>query len=298
MLYRDASLGLRERIGEMLGLVRGLEARFTPAFFRFLESAEAALDLSDVGLPAETALRVLGMRKTIDRVHTEDEPEELLRFEPYLVAYKGDLERLLEAARRLESRFETAAREPPWPTTMRVYSELEHASPQARAIENILDGLWDETTFSLERRALHARGRVGGKPIRALFMVIPRSYEFSCFFSCATPRALPPFHFHPETTADRVRRLFGSHESPIGDDDLDASLFFGGHPFVLRRFLTPEVKNALRTLCHHDIPTFEAKDGGAFLSFSYEPSRTLVLAAQRVVLAAQDLPCEATFLVP
>jgi hypothetical protein len=267
-VYRDAVIGLRARIAEIDAVAEQRERRFAP-------------DLVP-RLPHELRERLLALREA--RGPHGDSIEDLARAEHDRSAYVELLDRAIALAPELEVRLREVPSAAPHLQRRGTGAHVFVAEPaiaealaEARAVLERVVGRHDaraEVT-PLGARAFASELRAHGAPLALLvecFVDPERPFEPRVQVGTSVAEGTPRLHVAPETWSHALARTMGLRaRAATGDEGFDGRFVIEGDPFAARILLGADVRAALLTIAHEDVPDLRVEGGAAVISWSFEP---------------------------
>ena len=292
-LYRDASVGLRARLGELTARVEDREAEVTDAFWK--------------ALPREQRRRLQGLRKALE-LTSAGELDTLTRAENMLASYLGELEALLLILPSLERDWTTA------PDDVSV-TPLAHGYGWNVPLENADTRELHNSFLAMVRQrdpdaTIHddgpisqlARFRDHDAPfaLRAVVLSTMGSSplnaqvgEVGMALFTSIQRSLPPLSIRHETIVLTVGKVLGIKDDiEVGDPSFDGLFLIEGTQEAADLFLTPKVRTHLLTLARFDVPTLivDPESRLASIHWRFEPAPKALEAAIRVLLSVRLTP--------
>jgi hypothetical protein len=286
-LYRDASLGIRARLGELESRIREREAELADAFW-------ASLDV-------EVCERVRAMRAAARVSLAAASLADLARAEGRLAVYLEELDRWIARLPALEEEWQElpdAVGDPPapresgalyWPTD----DERDALFRAFVAVVRERDrGAVYETRSS---RSLLARFRDRGAPyaLRATASTNGNGQiaEVSMWLVTSVPRAMPRLVVRHESLVMAFGKALGiKHEVEVGEPSFDGLFLIEGEREAATRLLPPNVRGQLMALARFDVPTLEVDPPRrtASVRWRFEPQAKALDCALRVLAAVRE----------
>lgn len=295
-LYRDARLGLRSRIRELVARIRERETDVTDTFWASLDE--------------DATQRVAAMFDAVDLVSAGKELslDEMAQAETQLA--RG-LERVDELFARLPTLEEEWGEVPdevepplplsePWPFVLISHglrAEVENAFTQM-----IRERDPGATIVRDERRSWLATFSHQGVP----FALRATAYsnggeqltEVPMCLVTSVPRCIPRLLVRHETVLLAFGKALGvKHEVEVGEASFDGLFLIEGEEETAKRMLSPRVQSLLLTLARYDVPTLEIDPPRrrASIAWRFEPAPAALDAAVRVLTAVRETDARVRF---
>jgi hypothetical protein len=295
-LYRDARLGLRSRIGELVGRIREREGDVTDAFWASLDD--------------EAKDRVSAMFDAIDLVTAGKELsfEEMAQAEADLARGLARVDDLFARLPALEEEWSEAPDEvepppppsEPWPLLLLargLRDEVELAFTQMVRERDAA-----ATVVRDERRSWLATFSAHGAP----FALRATAYsngseqltEVPMCLVTSVPRSIPRLLVRHETVLLAFGKALGvKHEVEVGEPSFDGLFLIEGEESAAKRMLTPRVRSHLLALARYDVPTLDVDPPRrrASISWRFEPAPAALEAAVRVLASVRETDARVRF---
>ncbi len=275
-IYRDALLGLRARIADLVARIAEHEHRVTVDLVHFLP-----LDLQHRIATARTA-----------RSHVGEAFEELSREEEREAAYLALLDEALALVPALER--ELRALPPEAPELARAPSRVWGAGWGLQMSESLTTvgavlarvvARHDPRAEleALDEFAFRARLTAMQSPISLLvecFVSRDRPLEPHVQIGTSVARGASKVRVAPESWSQTLARQVGLfHALLTNDPDFDDRFIVEGDAAQAARILSPPVRASLLAIAHDDVPELVVQDGHAILRWSFEPTERALDAA-------------------
>lgn len=295
-LYRDAMLGLRSRLAELIARIRERLAEVTEDFWRTLDDrAEERLD---------------AMHDAMELVQSTDDLtfEMMARAEAQLATGHDELARLIAQLPSVEEEWCTLPDEvddPPapnesWPVSLLAYEERDAFERSLASM--ILDRDRGATIERHDLRSWVARFRHRGAPFSLRATAYPKKSgvieEVAMTLVTSVPRAAPPLVVRHESLLAACAKVLGlKHEVEIGEPSFDGLFLIQGSRQTAVRLLQPNVRAQLLALSRFDVPTLEIDPPRreASLRWRFEPAPAALDAAVRVLFTIRDMETHVCF---
>jgi hypothetical protein len=287
-LYRDASLGIRARLGELESKIREREGEVTDAFWASLEP--------------EVRDKLRAMRGALEVVQRDAGLDELARAEGRLAAYLDELARWIAKLPAMEEEWQELPDVVPDPPPPREVGFLHQPSSEERsALERAFSAVVRERDRDAvivldRRRSLLARFRDRGAPyaLRATAYTNGNGgqiAEVGMWLVTSVARGAPRLLVRHESLVMSFGKALGiKHEVEVGEPSFDGLFLIEGAKEAALRLLSPNVRGHLMTLARYDVPTLEIHPPHriAELRWRFEPQAKALDAAVRVLSAIRD----------
>jgi hypothetical protein len=291
-LYRDASLGIRARLGELESRIREREAEVTDAFW-------ASLD-------PDVRERLRTMRPLVAKSHATWSLEDLARAEGRLAAYLDELETLIARLPAIEAEWQEmpeSVGDPPPPResgVLHLPSEDERDTLRRAFIAVVRERDRDavvEGARSGSGRSLLARFRHQDAPyaLRATAYTNGSGQiaEVAMWLVTSVPRATPRLVVRHESLVMAFGKALGiKHEVDVGDPSFDGLFLVEGGKEAALRLLSKNVRGQLMALARFDVPTLEIDPPSrtASVRWRFEPQAKALDCAVRVLASIRETP--------
>ena len=286
-LYRDALLGVRARVVELIARITDREAQVTRAFWDML--------------PGDIREELVALRVARERAGA-DSLADLTDAEGKLAAYLEQLDKLISDLPSMEASFLEVpddVDDPPPPrfSLLEGFATLGEADDVRRAFTAMVRERSADATVHGDSPSYVARFRDHGAPF-ALRATIDTNgngqvAEVAMFLVTSIPRALPPLLVRHESLVLSVGRALGlTYEIEVGDPSFDGLFLIEGSKAAANLFLAPMVRGWLLALARFDVPTLEIDPARrlASLRWRFEPAPKALEAAVRILRAVRETP--------
>lgn len=286
-LYRDALLGVRARVVELVARIADREAQVTRAFWDIL--------------PGDIRAELVALRMARDRVGA-DSLADLADAEGKLEAYLEQLDKLISDLPSVEESFLEVpddVDDPPPPrfSLLEGFATFGEADEVRRAFTAMVRERTADATVHGDSPSYVARFRDHGAPF-ALRATIDTNgngqvAEVAMFLVTSIPRALPPLLVRHESLVLSVGRALGlTYEIEVGDPSFDGLFLIEGSKAAANLYLVPMVRGWLLALARFDVPTLEIDPARrlASLRWRFEPAPKALEAAVRILRAVRETP--------
>lgn len=286
-LYRDALLGVRARVADLITRITEREAQITKVFWDLLSR-----DRRD---------ELASLRAACEHVKT-DSLADLADAERTLKAYLVELDRLIEDLPEIEASWTELPDDVDDPPAPR-FSMLEGfaTSAEAREVQRAFTAMVRErspdATVRGDSPSYVARFRDRDCPfaLRATINTNGNGLvaEVAMVLVTSIPHALPKLLVRHESLVLSVGRALGlTYEIEVGDPSFDGLFLIEGSKAAADLYLAPPVQAQLLALSRFDVPTLDVdpERGRASLRWCFEPAPKALDAALRVLRAVRETP--------
>lgn len=292
-LYRDANIGIRARIGELVARIEDREAQVTDAFWDTLD--------------ADVIERLLHLRYAMKRLH-EDSLAELASAEGDLAAYLEELDRIIARLPALEEEWlelPDDVGDPP-PARFALTDVTPTFDEEAELLRMLTATVRERSRDAVvvqEECSLVARFREKDCPFVLRATMHSRGNQLSEIAMClvtSIPRGLPRLVVRHETLVLSVGKALGlKHEVEVGEPSFDGLFLIEGTKEAADLFLVPALRTQLLALSRFDVPTLDVNPESriASLSWRFEPAAKALDAAVRILTAVRTTPPSVKFRV-
>jgi hypothetical protein len=286
-LYRDALLGVRARVVELIARISEREAQVTKDFWNML--------------PRDTREELAELRRARGHVRAESLAD-LADAEGKLEAYLDQLERLIAELPELEAAWTELPDEvddppPPRFSMLEGFATTGEANDVERSFAAMVRERCPEATVRGDSPSYVARFRDHGAPfaLRATINTNGNGQvaEVAMFLVTSIPRALAPLVVRHESLVLSVGRVLGLRsEIEVGDPSFDGLFLIEGARAAAAMYLVPAVRAYLLSLARFDVPTLEVdpEQRRASLRWQFEPAPKALEAAVRILRAVRETP--------
>ena len=288
-LYRDATLGIRARLGELESRIREREAEVTESFWASLDE-----DVRD---------RLRALRAAVDMSHASWSLADLARAEGRLATYLEELERFIARLPALEAEWQElpeSVGDPPPPRESGVIhlpTEDERETLRRSFVGVVRERDRDAVIEARAGRTLLARFRHQGAPyaLRATAYTIGNGQiaEVAMWLVTSVPRATPRLVVRHESLVMAFGKALGiKHEIEVGEPSFDGLFLIEGAREAAMRLLSKNVRGQLMALARFDVPTLEIDPPSrtASVRWRFEPQAKPLDCAVRVLAAIRETP--------
>lgn len=286
-LYRDALLGVRARVVELMTRMSERESQVTRAFWDML--------------PPEIREELALLRAARERVSAESLAD-LADAEGKLAAYVEQLERLIADLPTMEAEWTELPEDvddppPPRFSMLEGFATADEAHEVQRAFTAMVRERSAEATVRGDSPSYVARFRDHGIPfaLRATINTNGNGQvaEVAMFLVTSIPRALPRLMVRHESLVLSVGRALGlKYEIEVGDPSFDGLFLIEGSKRAADLFLVPTTRAHLLALSRFDVPTLEVDPQRRLASvrWRFEPAPKALEAAVRILRAVRETP--------
>lgn len=291
-LYRDALLGVRARVVELIARIDDREAEVTDAFWETLDP-----DMRDELASLRAARELVGTHSLA----------ELARAEGMLAAYVDQVDRLIAELPTMEAEWTEVpddVQDPPPPrfSLLEGFATNDEACEVQRAFTAMVRARSPDAIVRGDSPSYLARFRDRECPfaLRATINTNGNGQvaEVAMFLVTSIPRALPRLVVRHESLVLSVSRVLGlTHEIEVGDPSFDGLFLIEGTRSAAALFLVPAVRVQLLLLSRFDVPTLDIDPEArlASLRWQFEPAPKALDAAVRVLRAVRETPPSVRF---
>jgi hypothetical protein len=294
-LYRDALLGVRARVVELIARISEREAQVTRAFWETL--------------PGEVREELAVLRAARDHVAAVSLAD-LADAEGKLAAYLEQLDRLITDLPTMEAEWTQLPDEvddppPPRFSLLEGFATPGEADEVHRAFTAMVRERSADATVHGDSPSFVARFRDRGAPF-ALRATIDTNgngqvAEVAMFLVTSIPRALPRLVVRHESLVLSIGRALGlTYEIEVGDPSFDGLFLIEGSRAAADLYLVPAVRGYLLALSRFDVPTLDVdpERRTASLRWRFEPAPKALEAAVRILRAVRETPPSVHFRKP